>query len=245
MAQGEHETMKTEPLVRTHFTLIELLVVIAIIAILAAMLLPALTKARIKAQQTACLNNLKGLALVAQTYAMDFDGFVPPPNEDIPGAPGGLGSPWGWLAKFGRHFGLTAMSKLTWCPNQDDGGYYNNMYADADGYRVAQFVEPGRFHGYGYNYYLGYASNGVRRWQKLDRLRRPTDKFMLMEWQTSAFGYARPSISATYFRFRHAGTMNLLYLDGHAGAMSNSNAGFTLGPIPSNQADTFWGCCGN
>ncbi len=76
---------------RDAFTLIELLVVIAIIAILAAMLLPALSKAKAKAQGIRCVNNLKQLGTANRMYCDDFNDRLAYPNWD-----NGSGPP-GWL----------------------------------------------------------------------------------------------------------------------------------------------------
>ena len=104
------------------FTLIELLVVIAIIAILAAMLLPTLSRAKEAGKRIACLDNLRQLSLSAQMYVSDSQGAYPPRSGSDR-----------WPDKFYDNYGKSL--KLLLCPSEitntpATGGGSNNV-ADA------------------------------------------------------------------------------------------------------------------
>jgi len=232
------------------FTLIELLVVIAIIAILGAMLLPSLSRAKAQGMMVHCKNNLKQLATANMMYANDYSDYFVPYAVDMMGA------------NKRRWHGISEATSNSGSAKYSNKVGYLAPYLGGDGLvkNCKSFAVPGDIQafergcgGYGYNTLIGklapddWTDAAFASGCKITIIESPSQKIMFADsaipvgedgnWGSDLLGYSssiEPPGGAwkmyPTMNFRHNGRANIAYCDGHVGdhVMISSNNDYDI-----------------
>ncbi len=231
------------------FTLIELLVVVAIIAILMAILLPALNKVRMQSRLVACLSNTRQIGLGMYQYAQDSNQYFPAPidanNADLPWFVGGLLGQDGEGGQHGINYMGAQFQKTKtkfYCPASRGLMGNENSGGAATGY------------GYGMNVDLG---GGFNMFPKVTTIDMPMQSILVADctvqstnYYEAVLGYDPPWVSnASANKFfpntAHVGKANYLFVDLHTETLMAKNPeSLNSEPVGAGQAVYFqysWG----
>lgn len=189
------------------FTLVELLVVIVIIAILASLLLPSLSRAKEKARQIVCLNNLKQWGQAMHIYAYENDDYLPPEGTGTT-----LNSGTGWYVALPRTIGINDYFTKPWrtnsaapvehciwiCPSNKTRSNGNNLFH----YCMNEHLDE---------------TGAEDRPVKISSIPRPAQAVFLFDNGKKA---ARAQQNNVHTNLHQAGA-NFAFMDGHVARFSN------------------------